>query len=133
LVDGYKGFLPIGVHVCSKGWSEGPSATQDPNLGRITRDKNATARAFASGSSGGSFQAWPLGVCWTIRGTLIVAAWAGFSGRLRGRVVTMVMVGSYVWPEQSRQPGLRDEALMGDLPTAKNYSGVHTVYALCRG
>jgi hypothetical protein len=39
----------------------------------------------------------PFGVCCTIRGTLIVAAWAGFAGRLRGRVVTMVMARSYVW------------------------------------
>jgi hypothetical protein len=62
------------------------------NLGRITRSKNATAWAFASGSSGGSFHALSRGMCWTILGTLIVAAWAGF-GRLRGRVVTMVVMG----------------------------------------
>ncbi len=31
------------------------------------------------------------GVCCRIRGTLIVAAWAGLTERLRGRVVTMVM------------------------------------------
>jgi hypothetical protein len=37
----------------------------DPFRGRIIRDKNATARAFASGSSGGSFHARPRGVCWT--------------------------------------------------------------------
>jgi hypothetical protein len=28
---------------------------------------------------------------------LIVATWAGLAGRLRGRVVTMVIVTSYVW------------------------------------
>jgi hypothetical protein len=33
-------------------------------------------------------------VCWTILGTLISAVWAGFE-RLRGRVVTIVMVGTY--------------------------------------
>jgi hypothetical protein len=48
-------------------------------------------------SSGGSnLHALPRGVCCTIGGTLIVAAWAAF-GRLRGRVVTMVMARSYVW------------------------------------
>jgi hypothetical protein len=51
---------------------------QADDLGRITRWRNATARALASGSSGGSFHARPLGVCCTIVGTLIVAAWAGF-------------------------------------------------------
>ena len=39
------------------------------------RSRNATARALASGSSGGgNLHARPFGVCWTIRGTLIVAA-----------------------------------------------------------
>jgi hypothetical protein len=56
--------------------------------------KNSTARALASGSGGGAnLHALPFGVCWTIRGTLISAACAGFAGRLRGRLVTMVMVG----------------------------------------
>jgi hypothetical protein len=59
-------------------------------LGRPRPDhcRNATARAFASGSSGGSFEALPLGVCCTIRGTLIVAAWAGFGTAQRSRSST---------------------------------------------
>jgi hypothetical protein len=32
----------------------------------------------------------------------------------------------------TRAPTLSDEALMGELPTAKDYSGVHTVHAVCR-
>jgi hypothetical protein len=56
--------------------------------------------------------------------TLIVAAWAGF-GRLRGRVVTMVTVGN-VWTRLFMgNPGAA--ALMGDLPTARDYLGVHRV------
>ncbi len=42
--------------------------------------KNAAARASASGSGGGSFPALPRGVCCTIRGTLISAAWGGLRG-----------------------------------------------------
>jgi hypothetical protein len=51
-------------------------------------------------SGGGGFHALPCGVCCTIRGTLIVAACAGFAGRLRGRVVTMVMVGVVCLPKE---------------------------------
>jgi hypothetical protein len=75
-----------------EGLHEGLAETEDPDLGRIILAKNAAARASASGSGGRglSFHALPCGVCCTILGALISAAWAGF-GRLRGRVVTMVM------------------------------------------
>ena len=52
------------------------------------RSRNAIARASPSGSGSSSFHARPRGVWWTIRGTLIVAAWAGLAGRLRGRDAT---------------------------------------------
>ena len=88
---------------CLHGWEVGRRLGAQDDLGRIIRDKNATARALASGSGSGNFHALPLGVRWTILGTLISAACAGFAGRLRGRVVTMVMVGgrSYIWPGPS--------------------------------
>lgn len=38
----------------------------------------------------------------------------------------MVMVVQYVWAAQSVGNRRCEEALMGDLPTAKDYSGVHT-------
>jgi hypothetical protein len=71
-----------------------PGAQDD--LGRIISDKNATARALASGSGSGSFHARPFDVCWTIRGTLIVAVWAGFA-RLRGPVGDDGHGGHNVW------------------------------------
>ena len=40
-------------------------------------------------------------MCWTILGTLIVAACAGFAGRFGRAIGTMVMAGSYVWAAQS--------------------------------
>ena len=75
---------------CASAWTAPCRRSNDQDLGRIIRSRNATARALASGSSGGSFQA-RLGRMLHDRGTLIVAAWAGFAGRLGGRAVTMVM------------------------------------------
>ena len=43
--------------------------------------RKAMARALPSGVNSGSFHPLPRGVCWTIRGTLIEAACAGFAGR----------------------------------------------------
>jgi hypothetical protein len=79
------------------------------------RSRNATARALASGSSGGgNLHALPFGVCWTILGTLISAAWAGF-GRFLGWDVTMVMMRSYVWAGQfvgNQGYGVDEEAVV---------------------
>ena len=56
------------------------------SLGLIILANNSATRASASGSGSGagSLHALPLGVIWTIGGTLISAACAGFAGRLRG-------------------------------------------------
>ncbi len=50
-------------------------------------------------------------MCWTILGTLIVAACAGFAGRFGGAIGTMVMAGSYVWAAQSSRTTVDSQPL----------------------